>query len=335
MRYKVGMIGGSFNPLHNGHVDCILRAAGLCEELYVVISVGTNREEIPVRVRYRWLYQLTKHLPNVTLMVLEDTCKTKGEYTLDIAQRDSDEICRRIGKNIDVVFCGGDYDETSFWNVCYPQSELVIFDRTPQNSTAIRENLYAHWEWLPSFVRPYFVKKVLLIGGESTGKSTLTVNLAHRFCTNYVEEAGREISLRSGADTLMLPEDYTDILLTHKQNEIEAIQHSNKLLFVDTDALVTLFYMGFLDDDATAPQKCLADGVDSVNNYDLILFLEPDVQFVQDGSRNVQIEREREKYSEKIKEVLRAHHRPFVCLSGDYDERFCRAVELSEKLLMP
>ena len=41
--YQVGMYGGSFNPLHMGHVDCILKAAGMCKELYIVLSIGYKR----------------------------------------------------------------------------------------------------------------------------------------------------------------------------------------------------------------------------------------------------------------------------------------------------
>ncbi|MGN1341000.1 MAG: adenylyltransferase/cytidyltransferase family protein, partial [Oscillospiraceae bacterium] len=40
MRYKCGMYGGSFNPLHIGHVRCMIQAANMCEKLIIVISSG-------------------------------------------------------------------------------------------------------------------------------------------------------------------------------------------------------------------------------------------------------------------------------------------------------
>ena len=326
MQYNVGMYGGSFNPLHMGHVDCIIRAANMCKELYIVLSIGHNRGEIDGRIRYRWIYQLTKHIGNVKIITLEDEAASKAEYDEKYWQSDADKVKAAVGKPIDVVFCGSDYDENSFWNKCYPESKLYIFPRNDISSTEIRKNPYAHWDWIPNIVKPYYVKKVLLMGGESTGKSTLTINLANRFNTNYIDEAGRDISERSGTETMMLSEDFTEILLQHKLNEIKAIEHSNKVFFEDTDTLITQFFMGFLEDPGIEKNKALSDAIDALNSYDLILFLEPDVAFVQDGDRSEEIRDNREKYSDQIKDLILSHGKRFVIVSGSYEERYEKAI---------
>jgi HTH-type transcriptional repressor of NAD biosynthesis genes len=333
MQYNVGMYGGSFNPLHLGHVDCIIQAANMCRELYIVLSVGNNRGEINYRVRYRWLYQLTKHIGNVKIITLFDDAATKADYTEEYWDSDARKVKEQIGKPIDIVFCGDDYDENSFWNKCYPESEIYFFPRNDISSTEIRKNPYKRWEWIPNVAKPFFVKKVLLMGGESTGKSTLTINLANRFNTNYIDEAGRDISERSGTDMLMLSEDFTEILLQHKLNEIKAINDSNKVLFIDTDTLVTQFYMSFLNDPEIDRNKALSDAIDALNEYDLILFLEPDVAFVQDGDRSEVIRDDRETYSNKIKDLITSHGKEFIVISGTYQERYVKAVEAVERLL--
>ncbi|SDB24012.1 HTH-type transcriptional regulator, transcriptional repressor of NAD biosynthesis genes [Pseudobutyrivibrio sp. YE44] len=334
MRYKVGMYGGSFNPLHLGHVDCIIQAANMCEELYIVLSVGNNRDEVDYRMRYRWLYQLTKHIGNVKLITISDEAVTKEEYGEECWDEDAKKVKEQIGKPIDIVFCGSDYDENSFWNKCYPDSEFHVFPRNEISSTEIRKNPYKHWDWLPNVVKPYYVKKVLLMGGESTGKSTLTINLANRFGTNYIDEAGRDISERSGTDLMMISADFTEILLQHKLNEIKAIEYSNKVLFEDTDTLVTQFYMNFLQDPEIAKNKALSDAIDAVNSYDLILFLEPDVPFVQDGDRSEVIRDDRVTYSNQIKDLILSHGKQVVTISGSYQERYEAAVREVERILV-
>ena len=331
--YEVGMYGGSFNPLHQGHVRCIIEAANQCKELHIIISNGKNRNEIGIRIKYRWVYQITKHIGNVSLHILEDDSDSKENYTSEYWEDDSKKVKKMIGKKIDIVFCGDDYNEESFYAKCYPESKIHYFKRDEISSTKIRSNPYKYWDWISNVVRPYFIKKVLLIGGESVGKSTLTINLANYYNTNYIDEAGRELSEKSGNDELMLPEDFTEILLRHKINEIEMLQTSNKVLFVDTDCLITKFYLQFLEtnEQERIENEQLADAINAINNFDLVLFLEPDVEFVQDGTRTEEIKKNREKYSNKIKSIFDEKNIKYHCITGNYQKRFLKAIELIDE----
>jgi len=333
MQYKCGMYGGSFNPLHLGHVRCMIEAANRCGRLIVVISNGINRNEIDVRIRYRWIYQLTKHIGNVEIFILNDDAASKDGYTETYWLSDAQKVKAFAGEPIEAVFCGDDYDNHSFWSKCYPGAKLVIFPRRIISSTIIRENPLKYWDWLPNIVRPYYVKKVLLTGGESTGKSILAINLANYFNTNYLEEVGRDISMRSGTDLMMIPDDFTDILLQHKAREIEAVKRSNRILFEDTDCLTTLFYLHFLEGNEKEKNEALAKAIAQINSYDLILFLEPDVAFVQDGGRSEVIASDREKYSDQIKGIYTRYGFKLISLSGDYQTRFGKAVNLVNQLI--
>lgn len=332
-KYKVGMYGGSFNPLHLGHLECIIKAAGMCEELYIVISYRDDGVDVDLKVKIRWIYQLTKHIGNVKLIPLKDNDSKKEDYTEDKWDSDCDYVKKQIGKPIDVVFCGSDYSADSFWNVCYPNSEFYVFPRNKYNSSEIRENVYEHWDWMPQVVRSHYVKKVLIIGGESAGKSTLTINLANYYNTVYLEEVGRDLSELSGTDIYMLSEDFTRILLEHKAKEMRMVDQSNKVFFEDTDCLVTRFYMSFLEDENIEKNAVLAEAIAAINNYDLILFLEPDVEWIQDGDRSEVIAADRVKYSNMIKDFYKKFGFDFHVITGDYVSRFEQAVKLVDELL--
>jgi NadR type nicotinamide-nucleotide adenylyltransferase len=61
----------------------------------------------------------------------------------------------------------------------------------PVSGTLIRSDPLAYLEFLEPCVRAYFVRRVVLIGAESTGKTTLAQQLAERFNTTWVPEYGR------------------------------------------------------------------------------------------------------------------------------------------------
>ncbi len=332
-KYKVGMYGGAFNPLHLGHLECMIKAAGLCDELYIVISYRENETDVPLKVKIRWVHQLTKHIGNVKIIPLEDKLTNKEDYVEALWQEDCKKVKEQIGKTINVVFCGSDYDENSFWNKCYEDADFIVIPRNEYSSTEIRKDIYGHWDWMPQIVRSYFTKKVLLIGGESSGKSTLTINLANYFNTVYLEEVGRDLSELSGTDVYMLSEDFTRILLEHKAKEMRLLEQSNKVFFEDTDCLITKFFMDFLEDEGIEKNEKLAEAIADLNSYDLILYLEPDVDWVQDGDRSEVIAADRYKYGEMIKELYIRHGFEFKTISGDYNSRFDQAVTYIKELL--
>ena len=338
MRYQVGMYGGSFDPLHLGHISDIIKAAAVCEELYVMISWCEGRESTSKELRYRWILNSTRHLPNVKILMIEDKAVSKEEYNTDYYwEKGAQDIKNAIGKPIDAVFCGSDYLGTNRFESLYcPESVVIYFDRdeVPISSTEIREWASAHWDYLPEVCKDYYARKVLVVGGESTGKSTLVQNLALAYNTNFVAEYGRITSDYAGSEDFMIADDLYENLLRQRINIMDAAKKSNRILFVDTDAITTLFYSHFLLQDPKEIEICekLATAINDMTQWDLVLFLEPDVEFVQDGTRNEKIHADREKYSQQIKAALSENNVNYHCLSGDYLERFEKAKQLIGEL---
>ena len=332
MGHKVGMYGGAFDPLHNGHVNCIKKASELCENLYVVLSYSRSRDHVPMEMRYRWLIQTTRHMQNVKVILLEDTASSKEDYDQDAYwEAGRDHVLSQIGSLVDVVFCGSDYSGSNRYEALY-HCKVVYFDRAEIeiSSSEIRENPFRHWDMLPEYVRPYYIKKIAFVGGESTGKSTIVERLAKTYGTNYLEEVGREVCDYAGTEDSMIADDFYEILLNHKAKELRLEKQSRKLLFVDTEAITTLWFSGFLltSEEEKTKIKALAESIISINNFDLVFFMEPTVPFVQDGTRNEKIAADRVRYSEQIKALLREYGVKFICLDGGYDERFERAKQI-------
>lgn len=340
MKYKVGMYGGSFDPLHVGHIHDIIRAASMCEELYVIISWCEGRESVSKELRYRWILNSIKHLDNVKIGLVEDKAVSKEVYNTDFYwEQGAEDIRNLIGKPIDIVFCGSDYQGTNRFESLYcPESVVHYFDRAevPISSTDIRGWASENWDYIPEVCRDFYAGKVLVVGGESTGKSTLVQNLALAYNTNYVAEVGRDTCEYAGGEDYMIAEDMYENILRQKINVLDAAKQANRILFVDTDAITTMFYSKFLlSAQEENMQKCidLAKAVNAVCSWDLVLFLEPDVAFIQDGTRNEKIEADREKYSEQIKHLLDSAGIKYHCISGSYLERFDLAKELIAKEL--
>jgi len=81
-------------------------------------------------------------------------------------------------------------------------------------------------------------QRVVFVGAESTGKSTLSEHLAHAYGSVSVPEIGRFIWEEKQGK--LDADDYVEIAVKHRQAEDAALPHARRWLFVDTNALTTL-----------------------------------------------------------------------------------------------
>ena len=322
--YKIGMYGGSFNPLHLGHVNAIIEASNQCEKLYVVLSNTNDPKEIDHKERLMWLKSITKDMDNVEVFEIFDRNTSKDTYDWNLGAQD---IKNHIGEKIDAVFSGDDYKGRNIWETLYPESEIVYIprDEIDISSTQIRQDPFKYYDYLPTIVQRHYIKKVCVLGTESCGKSTLVRNLSKSFNTTYVEEAGRFICDEAGGIDNMQKYHYFEILFKHKQLEREALNHANRVLLIDTDSLITLYYyqLGFGNKTTTDHDfENIATSNSRLNEYDLYIFLEPDVKWVQDGTRTYGDEEVRRQNNDKLKRILDTNGIKYVSIKGTYQERY-------------
>ncbi len=172
------------------------------------------------------------------------------------------------------------------------------------------------------------VRRVRLLGGESTGKSTLCDLLARRFGTAWVLEWGRPYAdPKDHGDEPWTTGDFIEI--ARRQNELEEITavRASRVLFCDTDALTTgIWHVEYLGRRDAAVEALGAD-----RHYDLSLIMEPDIAWRQDGMRDS--DRARLRQQAALRERLAELGQTAVPIGGELETRLERATAAIEEVL--
>jgi NadR type nicotinamide-nucleotide adenylyltransferase len=337
-RYKHGLVLGKFMPPTNGHLFLIDSAIQKCEKVYVMIC-SNESEPIHGRLRYNWLKLIYDGNPWVEVIWCDDPnplypheCESPEVF---YEKYWVPSVYNRI-LELDAVFTSEEYGD-EFAKYLGVSHELVDLKRitVPISATAVRADPFGNWVHIPFEVKPYFIKKVVILGPESTGKTTLTKKLAEYFAAPYVMEYGREYAAEKGDEAWTL-NDFEMIaavqqLLIEQMCEVVGEQYADShqnLLIVDTELLTTKIfgemYLG-------KPVESIAfDEVEKLQSFDLYLLLDIDIPWVDDGTRlfpNL-----REWHFNKIKETLDNRGIEYTVISGSYNERFDKAVKLIQDM---
>lgn len=173
------------------------------------------------------------------------------------------------------------------------------------------------------------VIKVVLYGPESTGKTTLARQLAEHYNTLWIPEYARDYlqSKHDRGEGECEPDDLLPIARGQMKLENEAVKKANKILFCDTDLLVTAvyseIYYDFIDEDLEQAAKN--------SDYDLYILTNIDVPWEPDDLRDKPDERE-EMY-DFFKSMLVHYHRPFITVRGNQQERLDKVIPILDQLI--
>lgn len=318
---KKGLVFGKFMPLHEGHLSLINFGSKKCDNLNVVLCYHQN-EIISGDIRHMWLQESLSKFSNVNLVSFE-----YNENELPDASASSVTVSNIWGKvfkkllpKIDVVFTSeayGDYlaEAMQIAHICYDKTRM----QNPVSGSLIRANPFKYWDSICNTARPYFVKKIAILGSESTGKSILAEKLANHFNTVYVPEAAREIVEK----TKLCTREHLDQIATAHAKSINAqISKANKLLFLDTDLNITKSYSSFLFNLKLSVYKWQEEASAS----DLYFFLETDCPFVQDETR---LDKEqRETLSLSHKKTLQENGINYISIDGNWEDRLNKVTEI-------
>jgi HTH-type transcriptional repressor of NAD biosynthesis genes len=304
-----GLACGRFMPLHTGHEHYIHFARTWVDELTVLLFTYPG-DAIAGELREAWLREAFPSV-NVIRAQVEAPGRDDPDFWLRWAN-----ILRGLLLEAPDYFFSGDRRASRIASHLGARHVLVDAkrDAVPISATRIRERPLAHWRFLPACVRPHYVRRVALLGPESTGKSTLARRLADHFETVFVPEYARQ-----RAESLRRPFAYDDVETIGRSQiaaEASLARTANRVLFADTDARSLRMWSERLFD------RCPARVAEAArtSRWHLTLVTAPDVPFVGDAAFD-QPEMRRAFFERAVSEA-RATSDRVVVVRGTWDERW-------------
>lgn len=312
-RFGRGLVVGKFCPLHRGHMHLIGAAIDSCDEVLVISYTKPGFARCDTDVREAWIATL---FPGVARLVIDDTslarqCRQRGIAQLmavpandaaeDVHREFTAWLCWALcGVTVDAVFTSEDYGDGlaqalsghfSAWcrlpiqvvHVCVDRERLAV----PVSGTAVRADPSARRHQLDPRVYADLVDRVCVLGGESSGKTTLVHALAHALGTACVPELGRTRWIENGGK--LVYDDMLEIARGQIASEVALAQDAHRWLICDGSALTTVFYseegFGKVDPEVWRLAR---------RRYAVTFVCAPDFPFEQDGTRRDAAFRERQ-----------------------------------------
>jgi nicotinamide riboside kinase len=162
------------------------------------------------------------------------------------------------------------------------------------------------------------IQRVVFVGAESTGKSTLCEYLARQYGSVAVPEIGRYIWEEKQGE--LTADDYVDIALRHREAEDEQMPYARRYLFVDTNALTTLLLgLEFGQVDEPAPPELLRCADECRERYTYTFVCADDIPYEEQAAREDEAWRGR--IHQLVLKDLEARGIPYTLVSGSVEER--------------
>jgi NadR type nicotinamide-nucleotide adenylyltransferase len=208
-----------------------------------------------------------------------------------------------------------------------PPREIV-----PISATEVRSNIFQNWDFIPVAVKADIYARVVVIGAESTGTTTVAKELGKVFHATVVGEYGRFYS------------ECFDDVLTHQwrnhefphiayvQSQMErqlALSEGTGFVICDTDRVATSVFHEFYVENYVPIEQDFS----SYRNRSLYLVTSPDdVPYVQDGLRKE--DSLRPLMHETFVATLQHHNLEYIVLEGDLQTRFDTAFVMTNEFLV-
>lgn len=342
---KVGIVFGTFAPMHQGHLDVIMRAKKECDGGCIVIVDGRKNDRgdkmgMPLKKRYRYIREFFADDDLVAVYPIDEDEFGIPEYpngwggflsvTLDIFDKGTENYA-------DPVFY---VSEPAYWSKLTEEGlEAICLDRTenPISATMIRENPLKYWDQITYPFRRVFSKNILICGTASEGKTTLVKDLGKYFNAPYATEYAREYMEQSYVSEWELDGmDYMAFLDGQYRKNRAMINSpaNNGVFFADSDSMTTRMYAEYyhrdpeldLTEEEFKEIAVAADAITKKCRWDKIYVLAPHGVFVDDHTRYMEFSgmQERRELFEILCRNLKesGNWDKVVILTGGYYDNF-------------
>jgi HTH-type transcriptional repressor of NAD biosynthesis genes len=350
--YRHGLVIGKFYPPHLGHVYLIRTAAAHCQQVTVGV-LGSSVESISIARRVAWLRETFADAPHVRIIgALDDvpidyTSSAIWAAHVAVMREAVQEADRAFGTApaVDAVFTSEHYGKElarqfNSAHVCLDQVRSLY----PISGTAVRASPVSQWAMLPPAVQAGLVLRVVVLGAESTGTTTLSQDLAAALRqrggvwarTAWVAEYGREYShnllalaraqnpAAGVADIVWQSSDFNTVAAEQCRREEQAARHGSPVLVCDTDAFTTrLWHERYMGQPSTGVVD-IATAMPPRSLY--LLTSDAGVAFEDDGLRDGA--HLRSWMTGRFRSLLAEQSVPWAELSGSTIERCRHALDL-------
>lgn len=332
-----GILFGRYLPPHRGHMFHIAQASTLVNELTVVILEDEARDrsiceqnQIPYidgKKRLRWMSEQLQDINHIKINLVK-LLNSADPHKVEAA------VKNQLNEKFEVMFVKKEEDLVRYHKIFVDSEHIVLPNRNirfPLISSDILSKPLSHWNYLLGSARPHFVKRILITGTESSGKTTLIKTLGKLYNTSWCEEVGRRYpdEYTGGNEEVYDTADFSRMAWLHKEKELFTYRTANRVAFVDTDAVVTQYYSELYLNQTNG----IIESIIGMNEYDLILLLCPDVKWVADGKRLNSNQELRLKLHAHLKEMYESRGFTVIEIRGTYKERLDRAIELVDDLI--
>ena len=367
---KVGVVFGSFAPLHQGHLDLIYRAKKENDGGCIVIVCGYDGDKgepmMPHSKRYRYVREFFADDDLVAVYAINDTEIGAGRYPTgwEVWLKEFNRIwanacedCRVIlnseGNLENVgperVWYVGDHEY--FLGLTERNEKAILVDRVADNpicATMIRQNPIKNWDKITFPFRRIFSHNILICGTASEGKSTLTTDLGKYFNMPYSYEWARDYMRESCVSDWELDGADYMAFLEGQYNLNKSLINSpsnHGVFFADSDSMVTRMYAEYYAKDPSCALTqeefekiaVMADELTRKSRWDKIFLVAPHGVFVDDHERYMAHSgmKERQELFEILCNNIKASGNwdKVVILNGDYYENFMTVVKYVREVM--